>query len=1323
MKPKRILSLALALAMVVGMVPGTALGANADDPKTTTITQETTTGGTLTMTLTIAPKSLEGATVTLDKTQLTYNGSEQTVNVSEVKLNDKTLTANDYEVTSGNKGTNVGEYTLTITGKGNYTGTATATWKIVAKDMAASAENVTATYDGQPHGLTVNVTDPASGATIKYGTTAENCTQDTSPTITNVTDSPITVYYKVTAANYNDKTGSATVTINKANQTAPAAPTMASNTVNSVTLNTITNGEYSKDGISWQESPTFTGLTMNTEYTFYQRLKGDANHNASPDSPAANISTSNHAHNWDYQADGASITATCGNTDGGHTGSTTATLTINAPALTTYGGQESAEATITGSIDGVTTPTVVYKKDNDTLNAAPTDAGTYTASITLDGQTASVEYTISKANSTVTAPTANTLTYNGTDQALVTGGRSTDGQVQYSLSEIGTYGTAIPSKKDAGDYTVWYKVVGDSNHNDIAPAKVDVTIVQKEVGLNWGENSFTYDGQAHAPTASATGVESGDTCTVTVTGEQTNAGENYTATASSLSNSNYKLPSAITQAFSIAKKNVTITGLSASSKTYDGNANATVTGTAVIDGKINGDNVSVSAGSAAFVNKNAGEDKTVTFSGYILSGTDAGNYNLTAQPESVTANITKKDVTITGLSAESKTYDGNASATVTGTAAIDGKIDGDTVSVTAGSAAFADKNVGSAKTVSFSGYSLSGTDAGNYNLTAQPESVTANITKKDVTITGLGAENKTYDGNANAVVTGTAVISGEVVGDDVSVTAGSAAFADKNAGNAKTVSFSGYSLSGADAGNYNLTAQPESVQANISQASITIAADNKSTSYKQDIAPLTYSIAEGELKNSDKLDSLKINVSTTATKDSPVNTYPITLEQGDGSNPNYNVTLTPGTYTINEADATISDKPYSGIYDGKEHSITVEVKDTPHNILDLIAALFGADNKAEATVYYSTESVEKAQADKNTTNPVFKDVGTYTVYYAVEFGGNYKADPVTGSQTVSITKAPLTITAKDAEISYNEEAVNSGVTYEGFAEGEDESVLNGELSYAYNYKQGDNSGEYTITPSGLTSDNYEITFVDGKLTVKALGDPTLEVTTEGEDKRLDIVLDQESAEKLLTKDELKDYNNGVSATVYVLVDELSASDVPAADKKLAEEFMKDGKIGQYLDLTLWVQVGDNDPRQITNAASDVTLKIAIPDALKVNGSDVERTFYLIRVHDGKATSLVSTTGDTLEADSRLFSTYAIGYKDKTVKDGTKKTDTKKTDTTKKTTTKTSGKSPKTGDAAMLGLWVTMAGASATGLGALALTGKRRKNNRRDNRTAGRRRNR
>lgn len=492
----------------------------------------------------------------------------------------------------------------------------------------------------------------------------------------------------------------------------------------------------------------------------------------------------------------------------------------------------------------------------------------------------------------------------------------------------------------------------------------------------------------------------------------------------------------------------------------------------------------------------------------------------------------------------------------------------------------------------------------------------------------------------------------------------------------------------------------------INQASITITADDKSTKYGENIAELTYSVS-GAYKTGD---DLGVTLNTEATKTSPVNVYDITVNWNQ--NPNYTAVLAGGKYTITKDGATISASAFSGAYDGKAHGITVE--ETKHNIFDLL--------KPEAKVYYSTEelTVENFKEKGSTENITYTNVGEYTVYYFVE-SGNYDVQPISGSKTVSITKAPLTVTAKDKTIAYGEAPANDSVQYDGFAKGEDESVLTGELSYAYNYKQGDNSGEYTITPSGLTSDNYEITFVDGKLTVKALGDPTLEVTTEGEDKRLDIVLDQESAEKLLTKDELKDYNNGVSATVYVLVDELSASDVPAADKKLAEEFMKDGKIGQYLDLTLWVKVGNRDARQITNAASDITLKIAIPE--KLQSKDAERTFYLIRVHDGKAESLASTTGDTLEADSRLFSTYAIGYKDKTVKDGTKKTDTKKTDTTKKTTTKTSGKSPKTGDAAMLGLWVTMAGASATGLGALALTGKRRKNNRRDNRTAGRRRNR
>ena len=99
-----------------------------------------------------------------------------------------------------------------------------------------------------------------------------------------------------------------------------------------------------------------------------------------------------------------------------------------------------------------------------------------------------------------------------------------------------------------------------------------------------------------------------------------------------------------------------------------------------------------------------------------------------------------------------------------------------------------------------------------------------------------------------------------------------------------------------------------------------------------------------------------------------------------------------------------------------------------------------------------------------------------------------------------------------------------------------------------------------------------------------------------------------------------------------------------------------------------------------------------------------RDYYNFLKHDCKA-----------DYNSRLFSTYAIGYEDTEVKDDIKKDDTKKTDTTKKADAKekTSWKSPKTGDVTMLGTWFTLAGASAAGLGALTLSGK--KHNRRSER--------
>jgi len=266
-------------------------------------------------------------------------------------------------------------------------------------------------------------------------------------------------------------------------------------------------------------------------------------------------------------------------------------------------------------------------------------------------------------------------------------------------------------------------------------------------------------------------------------------------------------------------KPVTITGLSAADKQYDGTTTATVSGEAVISGLVGDDDVSVVAGTAAFADKTVGTGKTVTFSGYSLSGADAGNYSLSAQPANATANITAKPVTITGLSAANKQYDGTTAATVTSVAVINGKIDGDDVSAN-GTAAFADKNAGTGKTVIFSGWSLDGADAGNYSLSAQPANAMASITAKPVTITGLSAANKQYDGTTTATVTGVAVISGKMDGDTVTVSAGTAEFADALVGNGKTVTFRDWSLTGTDAGNYSLAGQPVSVTANIEYVSM-----------------------------------------------------------------------------------------------------------------------------------------------------------------------------------------------------------------------------------------------------------------------------------------------------------------------------------------------------------------------------------------------------------------------------------------------------------------------------------------------------------------------
>lgn len=110
-------------------------------------------------------------------------------------------------------------------------------------------------------------------------------------------------------------------------------------------------------------------------------------------------------------------------------------------------------------------------------------------------------FTINKLTPTVTTPTAKVLTFNGTAQELVNAGSTNYGTLKYSLDNS-TWSTSIPTATNYGSYTVYYKVDGDSNINDVTVSSVQCSINEKQVTaiIELSEDTYTYDGTAKEPT-------------------------------------------------------------------------------------------------------------------------------------------------------------------------------------------------------------------------------------------------------------------------------------------------------------------------------------------------------------------------------------------------------------------------------------------------------------------------------------------------------------------------------------------------------------------------------------------------------------------------------------------------------------------------------------------------------------------------------------------------------------------------------------------------------------------------------------------------------
>lgn len=253
-----------------------------------------------------------------------------------------------------------------------------------------------------------------------------------------------------------------------------------------------------------------------------------------------------------------------------------------------------------------------------------------------------------------------------------------------------------------------------------------------------------------------------------------------------------------TLVWTITPKALTVSGLTGSNKVYDGNTTATLSGTGTLVGVVGADVVSISGTpSATFVNATVGNNKSITVSGYTLSGAQAGNYTLT-QPTGITANITPKALTVTGATAQDKVYNGTNVANITG-ATLVGVVGLDVVTISGGGT-FASADAGTGIAVS-SNLTLAGAQAANYTLT-QPTGLSANITKADpvfttspisltiggtyslpgsnISSTSNGALSYTISSGGNATLAGT-TITGAVVGSET-LTVNQAASANYNAG-------------------------------------------------------------------------------------------------------------------------------------------------------------------------------------------------------------------------------------------------------------------------------------------------------------------------------------------------------------------------------------------------------------------------------------------------------------------------------------------------------------------------------------------------------------
>ena len=841
-------------------------------------------------------------------------------------------------------------------------------------------------------------------------------------------------------------------------------------------------------------------------------------------------------------------------------------------------------ATVNGTFawtDGTTKPDA---NDNYEAEWTFTPAAGYEKYATATG---TVTIKVNKATPTFNAPTAQeNLTYTGQEQALIIAGSVTSGgTMQYSLTENGTYSQNIPVGTDAGTYTVWYRVIGDANHNDTAPASVAVSIGQKLLTIT-GVTAVSkpYDGTTNADITSVTfdgvtlnlgtdytvtasfddaGVDSGKniTATVTLMGQ---AAENY-----ALEQSSFHTTGNITKAAAPGSGLCpAVTVINDLAKTYEmvlsndylpklsspceyGNVSYSLRGTYLTDGYKNMVQAEVVEENGQYKLKltvPAVDYNKVSSAGTLRLNVSSDNYQ--DFPLDIGVKAKNKDVPVPDgpIGASDITY-GQAlnDSKIAGKMKAGGKAIDGTFTWTNGTFKPAAGDYPASWTFTpAKGYEEYATATGIVTVTVDPKAVTVSITPNG--------------GTYGSVTAAAAVLSGVVDGEIVPVTLTYTGTANDGTAYADTTppAKAGTYTITATTTNPNYTLDPKTTTADftIAKRPATVTPNNQSKVYEEKDPDLTYAVS-GVLDG----ETLK-GITLTRAEGENAGKYAITATADAGANPNYDVTFAEGTLTIEpksiKGATVVLGKGL--IANGAEQTQTVE------------KVLLG-DKELPADSYTVKGNTATAH-------------GIYTLTITAK--GNY---------TGTVEQAYVIVPAKAED-----------------APGEDIAISSGKVKV-------DVQSEGTVPPATLLTDKAELLAM---------------LVNSGD----------------ITADELVQIANGASVDIVLTVKEANVSDeVKTAMAQAAKGYT----IGQYLDISLFKYMTVNGSQQagvaLHTTKDALTISVAVPDALIHTDSAVNRTYCIVRNHEGTITVLdaaFDAASKTLTFKTDRFSDYAIAYKDTAV---------------------------------------------------------------------------